>query len=226
MGLRFRLRAVLFDLDGTLIDTVGDLAIAAERTLAEFGRAPRNVEDVRAYVGRGMAELVRRCLCDGVPEPADATTVAAAIEVFRRHYAEVNGRFSTVYPGVPDTLAAMRAMGLSLACVTNKPEAFTVPLLARMGIDHYFSTVVSGDTLPVKKPDPAMLEHACRLLDTPVAQSLMIGDSANDAQAARAAGMPVLLVTYGYTEGMAVDTLECDGLLSNTTDALPLIARI
>lgn len=226
MDMQFRLRAVLFDLDGTLIDTVGDLAIAAERTLAEFGRAPRSIDDVRTYVGRGMANLVRRCLCDGVSDPADDATVEAAIEVFRRHYAEVNGRFSTVYPGVPDTLAAMRAMGLNLACVTNKPEAFTVPLLARMEIDHYFSAVVSGDTLPVKKPDPAMLEHACRLLDTPVTQSLMIGDSANDAQAARAAGMPVLLVTYGYTEGMAVDTLECDGLLSNTTDALPLIARI
>src|SRR5690554_2072549 len=117
----------------------------------------------------------------------------------------------------------MRAMGLKLACVTNKAEAFTLPLLDKLDLARYFDAVVSGDTLPVKKPDPAVLHHACALLGTQ--RALVVGDSANDAVAARAAGLPVLLVTYGYSEGVPVDTIECDGLLSNASDALARIQR-
>lgn len=223
---RFAIQAVLIDLDGTLIDTVGDLAETAKRTLAELGWPPRSVEEVRSYVGKGMPNLVRRCLYDGRNEPVDETLVAKAVEIFRRHYAALNGQFSAVYPGVFDTLATLRSMGLALACVTNKPEEFTLPLLERMDLDAYFPVVVCGDTLPTKKPEPHMLEYACDQLGVAVQRALMIGDSANDARAARAAGMPVLLVTYGYSEGRAVDTIECDGLLSNALDALPLIVRI
>jgi phosphoglycolate phosphatase len=125
---------------------------------------------------------------------------------------------------VVDTLQAMRAHGLRLAVVTNKAEAFTLPLLERVGIAHHFDAVVSGDTLAVKKPDPAVLFHACGLLGVAADEALMIGDSANDALAARGAGMPVLLVTYGYSEGVPVDTIECDGLLSNALQALDRIA--
>lgn len=218
---RFPVRAVLFDLDGTLLDTIHDLADAANLMLAEMGRAARPLEQIHSFVGKGIPNLVRRCMTED--SHAGEDVIEQAVVVFRRHYAVVNGRSTRIYPGVVETLEAMRAMDLRLACVTNKAEAFTLPLLERMGLTPYFGAVVSGDTLPVKKPDPAVLHHACGLLGVPSPQALMIGDSANDALAARGAGMPVLLVTYGYSEGMAVDTIECDGLLSIATGALDRI---
>ncbi|MPN52479.1 Phosphoglycolate phosphatase [bioreactor metagenome] len=151
---------------------------------------------------------------------ATAAEIDHAVAVFRRHYAEVNGQSTRIYPGVLETLEALRGQGRKLAVVTNKAEAFTLPLLQRMKIDDYFDVVVSGDTLAVKKPDPAVLHHACTLLDISPCKGLMIGDSANDALAARGAGMPVLLVRYGYSEGVPVDTIECDGLLSTAIEVL------
>ncbi|QDF98717.1 phosphoglycolate phosphatase [Azoarcus sp. DD4] len=218
MNARFNARAVLFDLDGTLLDTIGDLAEAANRMLAELGRPLRPLAEVHSFVGKGLPNLVRRCLTENAS--ATEAEIEAAIGVFRRHYTTVNGLGTRIYPGILETLAEMRARKLKLAVVTNKAGDFTRPLLAHMGIAHHFEAVVSGDTLPVKKPDPAMLFHACELLGVPAEEALMIGDSANDALAARAAGMPVLLVTYGYSEGMPVDTIECDGLLSNALQAL------
>lgn len=211
-------RAVLFDLDGTLLDTIADLTTAANRMLVELGRPPRTQQQIHGFVGKGIADLVRRCLTEDAH--ADAAELAAALPVFRRHYAEVNGRATRIYPGVPETLAALRARGLRLAVVTNKAGAFTLPLLAAMGLAEYFEVVVSGDTLAVRKPDPAVLHHACALLGVAAHEALMVGDSANDALAARAAGIPVMLVNYGYSEGLAVDTLECDGLLSNALQML------
>lgn len=218
---RFDVEAVLFDLDGTLIDTVDDIALAANRTLAELGRPVREVAQIRTFVGKGIPNLVTRCMTEGATASQDQ--IAAAVAVFLRHYADVNGVHATVYPTVRETLAALRQMGIKLACVTNKAEAYTLPLLERVGLADFFEVVVSGDTLPVKKPDPAMLHHACEALG--VRRALMVGDSANDALAARAAGMPVLLVTYGYSEGVPVDTIECDGLLSNASEALDRIQR-
>lgn len=220
---RFAVDAVLFDLDGTLVDSLPDIHESARRMLAELGRPPRDIDEIRRFVGRGVPMLVERCLTEGASASRDENEIDAAIGVFRRHYAVANGEHSRVYPGVFETLQAMRARGLRLACVTNKPEAFTLPLLDRTNLTPYFDLVVSGDTLPVKKPDPAVLFHACARLG--VARALMIGDSANDALAARAAGLPVLLVTYGYSEGIPVDTIECDGLLSDTREALPLLAQ-
>jgi phosphoglycolate phosphatase len=209
---------VLFDLDGTLVDTIDDLADAANAMLAELGRPPRPRDEIHSFVGKGIANLVARCLDRAAA--GDEAVLAGALASFRRHYGALNGRRSRVYPGVVETLEALRARQLRLACVTNKPADFTLPLLERMQLAHHFAAVVSGDTLPVKKPDPAMLIHACTLLAVPGTRALMIGDSANDALAARAAGVPVLLVTWGYSEGMAVDTIECDGLLSSATQVL------
>lgn len=216
--VRYPAEAVLFDLDGTLLDTIADLAEGANRMLAEIGRPLRPLEEIHSFVGKGIPNLVRRCLTENTH--ASEAEIEAALPVFRRHYAEVNGRHTRIYPGIPETLAALRAQGRRLAVVTNKAEAFTLPLLERMGMTAHFDAVVSGDTLPVKKPDPAVLFHACALLGVQTSRTVMIGDSANDALAARAAGMPVLLVTYGYSEGMPVDSIDCDGLLSNAREAL------
>ena len=218
---RFSPRAVLFDLDGTLLDTIGDLADAANLMLAELGRLQRPQDEIHSFVGKGIPNLVRRCMTEGTS--ATEAEIEAAVEVFRSHYAVVNGRRTTIYPGIEEVLRTFTARAIPLAVVTNKAEAFTLPLLDRMGIAGYFDTVVSGDTLPVKKPDPAMLRLACERLGVAPAEALMIGDSANDALSAQGAGMPVLLVSYGYSEGVPVDTIECDGLLS---DALQLLDRI
>ncbi len=219
----FDVQAVLFDLDGTLLDTIADLAEAANRTLADLARPQRSVEEIGTFVGKGIPHLVRRCMTEGCH--ASESEIDNAVGIFKTHYAEVNGSRTRVYPGVVEALEAMRAQGLRLAVVTNKAGAFTLPLLERTGIAHWFDAVVSGDTLSVKKPDPAVVRHACSLLGVPVERSLMIGDSANDAGAARDAGMPVLLVTYGYSEGMPVDSIECDGLISSATEALARIKQ-
>ena len=222
-GPRFSPRAVLFDLDGTLLDTVGDLAAAANLMLADLSRPPRSQDEIHSFVGKGLPNLVRRCMT----EYAQATEVEieAAIVVFRRHYAAVNGRTTRIYPGVIEVLEALRERRLKLAVVTNKAGDFTLPLLDHMGLSVYFDAVVSGDTLPVKKPDPAVLHHACDLLQVEAGDALMIGDSQNDALAARGAGIPVLLVSYGYSEGMPVDSIECDGLLSEAIHVLDHIVR-
>lgn len=219
----FDVDAVLFDLDGTLLDTVADLAEASNRTLADLARPQRTLDEIRSFVGKGIPNLVRRCLTEG--QEASEREIDDAIAVFKQHYAEVNGSRTRVYPGVLEALERMREADLRLAVVTNKAGDFTLPLLERTGLTPYFDAVVSGDSLAVKKPDPAVVIHACHLLDVPVSRALMIGDSANDALAARGAGVPVLLVTYGYSEGVPVDSIECDGLLSLATDAIPLIQR-
>lgn len=221
MNARFNPQAVLFDLDGTLLDTIADLAEAANLTLVEMGRAPRSQDEIHGFVGKGIPHLVRRCMTEGTH--AEEAEIERAVEVFRRHYARVNGSNTRIYEGVQETLDAMRARGLRLAVVTNKAEAFTLPLLERMGLSGYFDSVVSGDTLDVKKPDPAVVRLACANLDVEPQHALMIGDSANDAHAAQGAGVPVLLVSYGYSEGVPVDTIECDGLISNALQALDYI---
>lgn len=223
MSARFHVDGVLFDLDGTLLDTIEDLAEGANRMLAEIGRPLRSQAEIHGFVGKGIPNLVRRCLTEG--SSASEEEIDAAVEVFRRHYAEVNGRSTRIYPGVEESLAVLAGQGLRLACVTNKAAAFTEPLLDRMGLTRWFDAVVSGDTLAVKKPDPAVIHHACGLLGIPAESALVVGDSENDALAARRAGAAVLLVTYGYSEGRPVDTIECDGLLSDIREALPRIQR-
>ena len=221
---RFPVAAVMFDLDGTLMDTAADLAEAANAMLAELHRPLRETDEIRLFLGRGIQDLVMRCL--GADAEEEAGLIERAVASFRRHYAAVNGIHSEVYPGVVEALDRLSRRGIRLACVTNKATVFTEPLLVRKGLAGYFQAVVCGDTLPVKKPDPGMLWHACWLLGVMPAQSLMIGDSANDASAARAAGMPVLLLPYGYSEGVPVDMIESDGLISSATEILDRIRAI
>ncbi len=211
------LRSATFDLDGTLVDSIPDLAAACHAMLAELGQPPRADDDIHRFVGKGMAVLVERCLTwEAAPE---ASLLEAGIAAFRRHYADINGRASTVYPGVVDGLEAFRALGLPLGVVTNKPAAFTGPLLERMGLAAYFEVVISGDTLAFKKPRPEPLLHACALLATEPGLNLHVGDSLNDIESARAAGCPVICVPYGYNEGRPVDSADCDALVSDLVAA-------
>ncbi len=208
-----RFRSATFDLDGTLLDTVADLAEACSRMLVELGEPPRSLEEIHAFVGRGMAVLVERCLTRG--ELPTGERLHAGIDLFKRHYAEVNGCRATIYPGVLEGLQAWRAAGVRLGVVTNKPGMFTEVLLERMGLAHYFDAVVCGDTTANRKPHPEPLLHACALLGSTPAENLHIGDSGNDIAAARAAGCPVFCVPYGYNEGRPVDSSECDALVSD-----------
>ncbi|MBL8385946.1 MAG: phosphoglycolate phosphatase [Burkholderiales bacterium] len=211
-------RAVLLDLDGTLLHTAPDLAEAANRALAEFGLPAIGLPVIERFVGKGIDTLVRRCLAH-LGSDGDEARFSAVRAAYVRHYAAVNGTHARPYPGVLEGLAAMRAMGLALGVCTNKLAAFSEPLLARCNMAHYFSLVVSGDTTPRKKPHADMLVHAANHWGTTVSSMLMIGDSGNDSAAARAAGCRVWLVPYGYNEGEPVHGLDCDGIVSSLEEA-------
>lgn len=220
------LRAVLIDLDGTLVDTIPDLSAAANGMLTELGAAPLPMADIATFVGKGTENLVLRCLTDHrVDLPADAQSLTRALEVFNVHYHRVNGRESRLYPGVLEGLNDFREQGLALAVVTNKPTEFTLPLLEHSGLSEWFSVVVCGDTCPRKKPDPMPLLHACELLSCDPSQALAIGDSINDALAARAAGITVLGVPYGYNEGADIHSLDIDGIVFGINDAAQWVKR-
>jgi len=215
----------MIDLDGTLADTIPDLAAATNLMLRELGRPVQDVERIRDFVGKGIPRLVERALAGSVEGTAPADQMARALPIFERCYAEENGRHSVLYPGVNDGLLAMRSMQLPLACVTNKSGRFTVPLLEQLGIARFFDQVIAGDTLPQKKPDPAQLLHACRFFNIAPREMLMIGDSGNDALAARAAGCPVFCVTYGYNEGQDVRELDVDAIVPSLIEAKRLIQK-
>ena len=223
---RLRARAVVIDLDGTLLDTAADLAAAINRMLVELGREPLPRSTVATYVGKGAEVLVHRALGGGLDARVDAATHARGHDAFLRHYADENGRHARAYEGVADGLSAMRGKGLRLACVTNKPQAFAEPLLERCGLAGHFELVVGGDRLPARKPDPMPMLHAARVLGAAPAEVVAIGDSVNDALAARAAGMAVLAVPYGYNEGHDVRTLDVDGIVGSLREAADLIDPI
>ena len=219
MIARNAVRAVLVDLDGTLLDTAPDLAAAANAMLADLGLGEIPGGAVREFIGQGIGNLVRRCLeraAGRAPQPA---LLESALARFSEHYAHENGRGSGVYPGAREGLEAMRAGGLRLACVTNKATRFTGPLLASTGLAGYFDALVCGDTTAKRKPDPEPFLHACARLGVVPTESVVIGDSANDAQGARAAGCRVLLVPYGYREGMDMREIACDGIVGSLLEA-------
>jgi phosphoglycolate phosphatase len=215
-------RGVLIDLDGTLLDTVPDLAAAVNAMLADFGRPPLPTEQVAAYVGKGADVLVHRSLTGALDGRADEAEFRRGKESFYGHYRRENGRQAVVFPGVRDAIAFMRQRGLALACVTNKPREFTHELLQRVGLDD-FDAIVSGDDTVEKKPHPAPMLHACRLLKIAPQDAAMVGDSENDVLSARAAGCRVIVVETGYNEGRPVSELEADAIVPGLLDAARLI---
>jgi phosphoglycolate phosphatase len=212
-------RAILFDLDGTLLDSAPDLAAAANAMLVELGLPARDPAVIATYIGKGIPKLVERTFTGSLDAAADPVLLARALPMYERYYAEESGRRSVPFPGVIEGLRALRDAGLPLACITNKAERFTLDLLQRTGLDGFFPVVVCGDTVVRKKPDPEPVLTACARLDVRPADAVMIGDSANDVQAARAAGCPVWCVPYGYNEGRPVETLDCDAIVPDVAEA-------
>jgi phosphoglycolate phosphatase len=218
--------AALFDLDGTLLDTLDDLADAGNAMRADDGRPALSRDTVETYVGKGTDYLVMRSLAHDAPDgPPGREEVTYALHRFTDHYRRVSGDHAVPSPGVIQGLTAFRDQGLKMAIVTNKPTEFTGPLLQRTGLDRFFQHMVCGDTCARKKPDPMPFLHACSLLDVEPERALAVGDSINDAQAARAAGITVLAVPYGYRGGEDVRTLPVDGIVTSIESAAQWAAQ-
>ncbi|MEK7361822.1 MAG: phosphoglycolate phosphatase [Pseudomonadota bacterium] len=226
MPLERGIAAVMIDLDGTLLDTVPDIAAATQRMLAALGLPACTQNEIRNFIGKGIPTLVQRCLQASAGGVRAGAQEAEALAMFEAFYFEESGRRSAVYPGVLEGLAQFRAMQLRLACVTNKVARFTLPLLEKTGLAPWFELVVSGDSLARKKPDPMQLAHICAEFALAPAAVLLIGDSANDALAARAAGCPVLCVSYGYSEGQDVHDLDCDAIVGTLSEAANILKRL
>lgn len=216
-------RAVLFDLDGTLLHTAPDLADAVNAMLQELGRSPLPEQTVANFVGKGAENLIHRSLTGSLTERVDDGLFHTAHDSFTRHYTRLNGARAAFYEGVLDGLQTLQQMGLHLAVVTNKPSRYTVPLLERTGLLQRFATVVSGDTCERKKPDAMPILHACQQMQVTPGEALMIGDSLNDAQAAQAAGSVCWLLPYGYNEGKAITQTPCDGYIHTIAQAAGLL---
>ena len=218
--------AIAFDLDGTLLDTIHDLAAACNALLAELRYPGLPAGEIRDMVGKGMSNLVGKVLARATgmrPDAIDAGAVEDALSRYQLLYAAQLGRDTKLYAGTMEGLLRLSSLQIPLAVVTNKSTRFVRPHLAQAGIEHFFSQVIGGDDLPTKKPHPGALLHVAKVFGIPPARLLMVGDSGNDAQAARAAGCPVLIVPYGYNEGRAPETLACDRMVATVEEAARLL---
>ena len=225
-----RYDAALVDLDGTLVDTLGDFVAALRLMLAdvlppEYASVTLDAADVGGRVGKGSEHLVQSVLNHVFAQAGRAQLAIDSVAYYeraqasyQRHYAVVNGQHATLYPGVLEGLEKLQKSGLRMVCLTNKPQAFARSLLKRKGLDGFFCEVFGGDAFERKKPDPLPLIKACEFLGTQPTRTLMIGDSSNDAEAARAAGCPVLLVTYGYNHGAPVRAVDADGFMDSLAE--------
>ena len=223
------LDAAIVDLDGTMVDTMGDFVVATNLMLGDLGFAPVDRSVVALRVGKGSENLVNSVLNHALAlvnsaqaAPENVANFAQALDLYQQHYRNINGLHAQVYPGVVDGLLALQQGGLKLACLTNKPVGFARELLQSKGLDGFFSYVFGGDSFASKKPDALPVLQTCKALGTLPAKTLMVGDSSNDAQAARAAGCPVILVTYGYNHGLPICGVNADGYVESLADIVKL----
>jgi phosphoglycolate phosphatase len=214
---------VALDLDGTLLDTLPDIAEAANRMLDDLGRPRADLATVRNYIGDGIPRLTKRLLTGQRHSEPDPALFERALPLFERHYRDTFTLTTRPFPGVLEGLERMRAAGLRLACVTNKAIAFSDPLLEATGVRRHLELVIGGDSLPSKKPDPAPLLHVAARFAVAADRLLVVGDSDNDSRAGRAAGCPVVLVSYGYTGGRDVRELDADAIVGDLVEASSLI---
>jgi phosphoglycolate phosphatase len=209
------IRGVIIDLDGTMVHTAPDFQEAINLMREEFKLAPLSIETVIEFVGKGSEHLIQNILHVGLDKQTAKKHFDLALERYQHHYFTVNGKHSHVYNGVVEGLNKMREMGLRLACVTNKPHRFAVTLLEKTGLHDYFEVIYGGDSFSRKKPDPLPMLTVCRDFSLEPSQVLAIGDSSNDAQAARAAGCKVFAVPYGYNHGQPVQSIDSDGIVDS-----------
>ncbi len=212
------LQAIAIDLDGTLLDTIADLSGAANRTLRALGHAEIEHEILKTFVGKGKAMHLRRALAASMGREATEGELGAAMAIYEREYFEHIDDATRPYPGSREGIAAMRAKGYPTACVTNKARAFTLRLLEKQNFLDQFDFILGGDELARSKPDPLMLTHTAAQFNIHPSQLLMIGDSGNDAHAARAAGCPMALMGYGYTEGESLASIPNDGIFNSIAE--------
>jgi len=215
MTKKITAKMVMIDLDGTLINTAPDLADSVNIMLERMGRDPWPLDKVSGWIGNGVSRLVKRALTDSMDGEPDSDDHEKGYALFLEAYGENVSAKSRPYDGVVAGLDKLKSAGFRLACVTNKAAVFTLPLLADLKLDGYFELVVSGDSLPRKKPDPLPLTHACEHFSITPQQGVLIGDSANDVKAAIAAGMPVICVNYGYNQGVDLTTLDTQGVIDS-----------
>ena len=220
-----KIEAAIIDLDGTMVDTMGDFVVAVNLMLHDLGYPSVDRAVVEVRVGKGSENLVKSVLNHALAQqiraqaaPESIANFDQTLELYQQHYRAINGQHAHVYPGVVAGLQALQQTGLKLACLTNKPVGFAHELLKLKGLDGFFSLVFGGDSFERKKPDALPVLKTCEALGTLPARTLMIGDSSNDAQAARAAGCPVLLVTYGYNHGEPIRIVDAEGYLDSLAD--------
>jgi len=213
-------RAVIFDLDGTLVESAGEIAHALARAFESLGLAPLPKTAVEQMIGRGVRVLIERALSRIGAQGVD---LDEAVARFETHYGATVGTSASLFPGAKEGLDLLAARGMPMAVVTNKPRYFTLQLLERLDIARHFAAVVAGDDGHVRKPAPDMVVAAARALGVEPEEALMIGDSDNDTVAARAAGCPVWCVRHGYTEGRPAESLDCDRLVDTVDEAARLI---
>ena len=219
---KFKVKAVMIDLDGTLVHTAPEIAAAANLMLADLDLPMLPYSQVEGYIGEGAIVLIKRCLTGQKNVEPNNTLFEKAEALFFTHYAE-NAANSKPYDGVIDGLQALWNKGYRLACVTNKPEEFTLPLLQASGLADFFEIVVSGDTLHNKKPDPIQLHHICAKFDVPEFEAMLVGDSATDIAAAHAAGCYIVTVPYGYNQGRPLDVSQVDATINDLTELVEIL---
>jgi len=219
---------ITIDLDGTLVDSIGDLHASVNQMQQKMGGPSRSKKQVRCWVGNGADRLVHRALTNSMETDAPSDDFSHAINYFRLAYQSINGSYSYLYPGVLSTLNFLRSTNCRLICITNKPAQFTVPLLEALQISDHFELILSGDDLPEKKPHPLPLLHAAEFASTPAQTCLHVGDSNSDIKAARAAGFKIACVSYGYNHGIDVHSLSGDlkpDVVLDSFDQLPKLWR-
>jgi phosphoglycolate phosphatase len=215
---------VLIDVDGTLVDSVPDLAYCVDAMMRELGMPARGEQSVRRWVGNGVERLVKRALLDRLEGEPDEALFAEALPVFEALYRENTSKRSCLYPGVNEALDFLRNTGVRMGCVTNKASQFTLPLLGDLGVRDYFEIVICGDTVERKKPDPMPLLEAAKQLRTEPRSSLMLGDSMSDVKAARAAGFRIVCMSYGYNHGEDIRDYNPDAVIDSMVEIQDIVA--
>jgi phosphoglycolate phosphatase len=214
---------ILIDVDGTLVDSVPDLAYCVDEMMKALNMPARGEANVRNWVGNGVERLVRRGLIGRLEGEPDEALFEKAYPIFLDLYEKNTSERSALYAGVREGLDYLKDCGYELGCVTNKAEVFTIPLLKDLGVHDDFKIIICGDTLERKKPDPLPLLHAAKFFNTPPAQALMIGDSMSDVKAARAAGFHIICMSYGYNHGLDIRDSHPDAVIDSMTELRQLI---